>query len=218
MKTKGPKALIGLGDGETVLSRQIGLARKSFPKAEIVVVVGHCGDKVIKALPSDIRHAVNENYEDTNVARSFLIGIESCPSDRVVLICGDLVFGTNFLGCLNRQGSVVAVDTRKEHRRGEVGVNLDNGFVAHFTYGAYPRWAQTAALEGKELELYRKVAAQDRCARWFAYEVLNSVVDRQGRLLAVCPSRTSLVEIDQVQDVAFARKLARQSRHKRVVR
>jgi len=218
MKTKGPKALIALGEEETVLSRQILLARRSFPGAEIVVVVGHCGDKVVKALPSGVRYAVNEQYEETNVARSFLLGIESCPSSRVILLCGDLVFGTDFLGCLNHEGSVIAVDTRKDQRKGEVGVNLDDGFVAHFTYGAFPRWAQAAALEGTELELFRRVASQDRCARWFAYEVLNSVIEKNGRLLAVHPSRTSLVEIDQIQDVARARRLAGRSRKKGAVK
>jgi len=218
MKTKGPKALIALGGGETVISRQIFLIRRSFPDSEIVVVVGHCADKVIRALPSDVRYTLNEDYEETNVARSFLLGIESCPAKRTILLCGDLVFGTDFLGCLNHEGSVVAVDRRKEQRKDEVGVNLDNEVVAHFTYGAYPRWAQAAALEGLELDLFRKIASQERCARWFAYEVLNSVIEKSGRLLAVHPSGTSLVEIDQIQDVIRARRLAGRSRKKEVAK
>lgn len=218
MKTKGPKALIGLGSGETVLSRQLLLTQASFPSAKIVVVVGHCAEKIISVLPKDVHYVVNEDYERTNVARSFLLGIEAFPCDRAILLCGDLVFGKNFLNCLTKTGSIISVDARPNHRQGEVGINVDNGNAVHFTYGAFPRWAQAVALEGVELELYRNIAAQDRCARWFAYEVLNAIIDQDGRFAVAHPSRMSLVEIDQIQDVIRARRLASGSRRKGVAK
>jgi hypothetical protein len=207
MKGRGPKALIDIGNGETVISRQILMAEKAMPEAQVVVVVGYCADKVKKALPKHVIVIENENYLDTNVSRSLLMGISLCVSRRVMIICGDLVFGPDFLECVPCEGSAVIIDENRLHRSVEVGCNIDNDQVEHFAYGAWPKWAHAAILEGKELDLFKRVASLDRSCKWLCHEVLNSVLQKGGSLAAAYPETTSLIEVDSIQDVVRARNL-----------
>src|SRR3982751_246557 len=77
MKSFGPKSLIELGDGQTVLSRQLHILRSTYPTADIVLVLGHEADRIIRSLPSasGIKVVENENHSETNVARSLAMGI-----------------------------------------------------------------------------------------------------------------------------------------------
>lgn len=216
MKARGPKALIEIGGGETVLSRQLLLARKALPKAEIIVVVGYQKDRVVKSLPKDVGWVENPDHEETNVARSLLVGVNHANAKKAVLMCGDLVFGPDFLACLPEEGSVAIIDENQNHRSSEVGCNIDQERVCHFSYGVWPKWGQAVQLADKELDLYRRVASRDQSARWFAYEVLNGVIDAHGVLSPAYPDKNHLVEIDNTQDIDRAKSLTSRLRRKGV--
>jgi len=216
MKARGPKALIEIGGGETVLSRQIVFARKALPKAEIIVVVGYQKDRVIKVLPKDVGWVENSSHEDTNVARSLLVGVNHANAKKVILMCGDLVFGPDFLECLPEEGSAAIIDENQNHRSGEVGCNIDQERVCHFSYGVWPKWGQAVQLADKELDLYRRVASRNQSARWFAYEVLNGIIDAHGIIVPAYPDKTNLVEIDSTQDIERAKSLVTKLRRKGV--
>jgi len=217
MKARGPKALIDIGGGETVLSRQLALARRAMPNAELIVVVGYQKERVIKTLPKDVRWVENADHEQTNVARSLLMGIAECPTRRAVLMCGDLVFGPEFLSSVPNEGSVAVIDENHNHRSSEVGCNIDQGRICHFSYGVWPKWGQAVALGDKELDLYRRIASRDQCARWFAYEVLNGVIDAGGVISPAYPKKSYLVEIDSTQDIDRAKSMVSKLRRKGVV-
>lgn len=216
MKARGPKALIEIGGGETVLSRQILLIRKALPSAEIVVVVGHQKERVIKTLPKDVGWVENPIHEETNVARSLLVGVSYANAKKAILMCGDLVFGPDFLACLPEEGSAAIIDENQNHRSGEVGCNIDRERICHFSYGVWPKWGQAVQLADKELDLFRRVASRDQSARWFAYEVLNGVIDAHGVIVPAYPDKINLVEIDSTQDIERAKNLVSRLRRRGV--
>jgi len=217
MKARGPKALIDIGGGETVLSRQLSMVKKALPNAEVVVVVGYQKDRVIKTLPKDVRWVENPDHEETNVARSLLIGVSDHSAHRVILMCGDLVFGPDFLSSLPAVGSAVVIDENPNHRSSEVGCNIDRERVCHFSYGVWPKWGQAVVLADKELDLYRRIASRDQCSRWFAYEVLNGIIDAGGVIAPAYPEKSYLVEIDSAQDIDRAKSMVNKLRSKGVV-
>lgn len=205
MKSYGPKALIELRRGQTILGRQIAILRSHFPSADVVVVVGFEADRVLRTLPPDVISVENELHSVTNVARSLDLGLRACPARSVLIVYGDLVFTPETFACMPEGRSAAWVDTAGRIRDQEVGVNVQDGEVTHFSYGLGPKWAQIALLTGKELALFRKAASAPGRRRYFGFEVFNDVIDRGGSLLAHEPEGMHLVEVDTSRDIDPAR-------------
>jgi hypothetical protein len=205
MKSYGPKALIEVGSGQTVLGRQLAVLGRVFPGADIVVVVGFEAERVVRHLPGGVRVVENECYEATNVARSLEIGLRSSACKAALFVYGDLVFNAATFEGLPRDRSSVLVDQAGWFRDGEVGCNVVDGLAAHFDYGLATKWAQVALLTGRELALFRRLAAGRDKRRHFGYEILNDVLEHDGELAAVRPPKMHIVEIDTSRDIGPAR-------------
>ena len=67
MKSYGPKCLLPVSTTETILHKIIANVKTVYPNSEVTVVVGFEADRVIKALPDDIRIIENQFYQETNV-------------------------------------------------------------------------------------------------------------------------------------------------------
>ena len=100
MKSYGPKPLLNI-KGKTILSRQLEHIKLKFPNANILLVCGFEADRVMDQVHGDIITLENENYQDTNITRSVSIALRAMQSDRVLIICGDLVFSKGALDCLD---------------------------------------------------------------------------------------------------------------------
>lgn len=201
MKSYGPKALIELPGHETIIGRQLRVLRSRFPTADIVVVVGHEADRVIKTLPRNIKVVENENYANTNVVRSIGMGLRVASRDRVLLVYGDLVFNTGAIEWAGEYGSSILVDTRGQMGEDEVGVTVYNGRATNFSYGLPVKWSQIAFLAGRELELFKEVVWDSEKRRCFGFEALNAVLDEGGKLRAVEPHGARIREIDSSKDI-----------------
>lgn len=207
MKSYGPKSLLDLGNGQTVLGRQLEILRRVHPRADVVLVVGYLADKVAQAATPDVRIVENENYYDTGVARSIELGIRACATGRVLVVYGDLVFNEEAVDGFDLRRSSVLVDSRQGVREYEVGTNIVDGAVTTFSYGLPVRWAHIAYLTGRELALFQNSFVVRERRRYFGYEILNEVVDRGGRLTAQEPEGLEVVEIDTTADLSEARRM-----------
>lgn len=208
MKSYGPKTLIELKHGQTVVSRQVDILRHVFPGADLVVVVGYEAERVQRFLPPGVRVVENENFEDTNVARSIEMGVKASAGGAVLVVYGDLVFNRATFTGLVLGRSCVVVDSKC--RRGcEVGVNIDKktGDVEHFDYGLSPKWAHIMFAMGRELKLLRKFLFQPVSRRLFGFEVLNAMIDAGGAFAAVEPPGMRIAEIDSARDIEAARAI-----------
>lgn len=202
MRSYGPKALIKIAGGETVVARQIRLTRLAFPGAEIIVVTGFESDRLRRALPRDVRVVVNASYDETNVAHSLLLGIQHArPTASVLVVYGDLVFNTRAIEGLDKSTSSLIIDARPGSREDEVGVNVVDDEVMCLAYGLPAKWAQIALLRPREAALFREVAREPRRKRQFGFEILNEILDRGGTFAAHVPDGLSLVEIDSSKDI-----------------
>ena len=154
MKTYGPKCTIEIGSNETVIGRQIRLMKKSLPNYNILVVVGFQKAKVLKLI--DVDFIENKKYELTNTCVSVNIAIKNKKYSKILIVYGDIVFTNDiFLNMPNE--SWVAIDNEKNQRSNEVGINIIDDYVEHFSYGISPKWGHVAMLMGKELSLYESI-------------------------------------------------------------
>jgi choline kinase len=208
MKSFGPKALINLGDGRTVLRRQLDLLKARYPKADIVVVVGYDGDRVLKTLPAGVRVVENERFEDTSVSRSISIGLRASVASKAIVVYGDLVFNRQTLDPLASDRSCVVVDSHGRLPDDGVGVTVDGGLAVHFDYGLPTKFCHIMMLTGRELQMFRSIGSHREKQRLLGFEVLNEIIERGGELYAVEHRDMSIVEIESSKDITKARGVA----------
>lgn len=203
MGSYGPKALIKIG-GESLISRQIKAIKKHFHKHEIVLVSGFHSERLMNTLPDDIISIENENYAQTNVARSIAMGLRACTTDRVLICYGDLVFHDNLLQMpFDRDSAIVTCHSMPES---DVGCITHNNLIENLGYIFEDKWAQVVYLTGRELRLMKTIAWNRENSKQYGFELLNKVIQKGGKFkpfFTKCPIR----DIDTPKDIAIAEAL-----------
>jgi hypothetical protein len=74
MRKFGPKSLLRLTAGTTLLDAQLAAVGRFLPGAQSVVVTGFEAERVHKELPPGVMAVENELYDDFNVGRSLELG------------------------------------------------------------------------------------------------------------------------------------------------
>lgn len=131
-----PKPLTKLGDGTTILDRQLSLYEKVFPGVEVTLAVGHRLEDITERYP-DIPVHYNAAYATTNTAKTLLGAMHGTPADESVLWAnGDLVFDEAVLRELARyvkmEESAVVVD-RSSVGDEEVKYLVEDGHITELS-------------------------------------------------------------------------------------
>lgn len=206
MRSRGPKGLISL-EAETVLSRQVRQLRQTFRYlGKIIVVAGFQADRVREQAPEGVVITENRSYEDTNVAYSIALGMRKASSAYTLVIYGDLVFNREILQQITPGKSAVIVGD--ERRDDEVGVNVVDGKVTHFSFGLPTKWSQIILFHPRERQLFLEIASEKHRAKYFGYEILNEVLNRGGEFMAIQPDPIYMAEIDSTKDISVAVQLS----------
>jgi choline kinase len=207
MKSYGPKALIDLGSGHTIISRQIDILRSHYNSVDITVTVGFEADKLRKSLPDNVNTVENARYASTNVAASLSAALQSTSAKRALIVYGDLVFGEPIFSGIPLDKSFAIVERRGQMRRDEVGVTIVNGRISQFSYGLPVKWAQIVYLAEGDLAIFRQAVYNSNREKYFGFEILNQVLDRGVELPAIEPSGVRIVEVDSSKDIVLARSV-----------
>lgn len=106
-----PKSLTPLGNGETILSRQLRILRQF--NFSVCGVVGFKKDLIMEAAP-DILFAYNTNYDTTNTSKSLYCGLQHAINEDVLWLNGDVVFEPQVIeAILAATTSAVAVNNAR---------------------------------------------------------------------------------------------------------
>lgn len=140
----GPKCLTLLGDGRTILQRQLdNLQLVLGDDVDVTVVVGHLATHVIEAAPG-VRYVYNPDFATTNTARSLALAMTAVPAGDLVWMNGDVVFEPEVLVRLlgGRAGICLAVQEGAVAQE-EVKYVLDSsGWVRHLSKDVVPQVAR----------------------------------------------------------------------------
>jgi len=126
-----PKCLTTLGDGETILARQIRLLRNhGLP---VIAVVGFKLESILEAHP-DLLYVYNPNYDTTNTSKSLLCALRRIQGQDVLWLNGDVVFDDQVLTrLLENTDSTVAVNSAQVGEE-EVKYATDNtGYITQIS-------------------------------------------------------------------------------------
>jgi|TARA_Y100000310_G_scaffold270418_1_gene284226 choline kinase len=208
MKSYGPKSLITIKYGQSILERQLYLIDNAFKDYSLVLVCGFQADKLMELSPPEIIKVENELYEDTNVCRSIGLGLRSIPqTERLLIINGDLVFTENTIGSLSYDQSCVFV-SNQSMGDGEVGciINSKNN-LENLMYDLPTKWCQIAYFEGEELEILKDVVWDRNNKKLFTFEVINKIIDRGGMFKCVDNPAVRVVDVDTSKDIKRAKDI-----------
>ena len=92
LNKNNPKSLVKLSNGDSILNRQINALLDYVNINDITIVVGYKQHKIKEKYPK-CSYVYNENYQNTNTAKSLLLALESKEDEKdVIWINGDVVF------------------------------------------------------------------------------------------------------------------------------
>lgn len=208
MKSKGPKGLLPIHHGMSLLEVQVRTILKVYPHADIIVVGGFEYHKLREALwgAFPIRLVCNPDYENTNVSHSVSIGLDACLPGPVLIVHGDLVFNTTAIqGLAGEESALLVVGNKLDPE--EVGVAHQDGVVTNLSYALNSKWGQMAYLHGAELKMMYDMIFGKSARQWFLYEALNNIINKGGRFLAHQPNGLKIVEIDKYTDINKAKAI-----------
>lgn len=212
MKSYGPKSLISLGNGELLINRQLDIIHTLYPSAEIIVVLGFEADKVYSILPSYVKTVENEFYDETNVSRSLSMAVRVAnKNNKLLIVYGDLVFNKETLENMSLDTSSVIVDTKGQILEEEVGITIINNYASQFAYGLPTKWTHIVLLTHKELELFKRFILNKNYKKHYGFEILNMILEADGRLKAIEPKNMNITEIDTSKDIIRAYEMLKRN-------
>ena len=206
--TSHPKSLSPLGNGETILSRQVRLLRAH--DLNVTAVVGFKKDLIIEAEPN-LLFAYNPDYDRTNTAKSLLAGLRAIRGQDVLWLNGDVVFEEGLIGrVLAERSSTVAVNNARVAEE-EVKYTLDsNGFIAEISKSVEMPLGEAVGvnmISAEMLEEFRQALEQVGDQDYFE-KAMELLISKQGQVFrAVDVGEIGCVEVDFAEDLETARSM-----------
>ena len=84
LNKNNPKSLVKLSNGDSILNRQINALLDYVNINDITIVVGYKQHKIKEKYPK-CSYVYNENYQNTNTAKSLLLALESKEDEKDVI-------------------------------------------------------------------------------------------------------------------------------------
>lgn len=207
MKSYGPKPLIRIGNS-TVIKNQIHLINTYITHPLIVLVCGFKAESLMNQTPASILKIENERYEETNVARSIgmaLRVIDTCS--KIIIIYGDLVFNSATLKNLKFDESSLIV-TEEGMGDEEVGCVIDeHNRVSNLMYDLPIKWSQIGIFMGRELQLLKRLAWEEKNQNKFGFEIINQIIEQGGKFKCISNKNIKIVDIDNSKDIQKAKEI-----------
>lgn len=178
-KSLGAKSLIKVDDSNLV-NNQIKVIRKVFPDIrDIILVLGFDIEKIYKTIPEGVKVVENENFNQTNAARSLFMGAKACTTNNLVVLHGDILFNEKYLEKF-RGESALLFDKTGKISNDKVGGIPSGGLVSNLDFGLENKWAQICLFSRNELDILRKIMFSREKYNLCVFEVINMIINQGG--------------------------------------
>lgn len=203
-----PKPLTRLGDGRSIMQRQLeGLATR-FDLSTVSVVVGFKKSMIMEEFP-DVSYVYNPYYGETNTSQSLLRALKATGRDPVLWLNGDVVFDAGLLdhldGPLRADRSFVAVNTASVGEE-EVKYDLDeSGFIRSLSKQVPDALGEAVGINyvNAEDKSYLIARLGDCDPQDYFERGIELMIDKdRRRFSAVDVSASLCIEVDFLEDLA----------------
>jgi NDP-sugar pyrophosphorylase family protein len=205
-KQHGPTPLLKINN-QYLIDIQLGILRKQFPKANIVLIVGQDADKVMDYVDSSIYVVENEKFQESNVIRSIAMGLRVTCSNRILIVYGDLLFNADIFKTTLGTDSLLFIEENPAVSNKIVGCVYNNGIVENLFYNLPNKWRQITYLTGDNLQFYKKQCFNRDKGTFYEFEILNQMIQK-GYPFKVTTKKTGIsFDIDSSKDLESAKTL-----------
>lgn len=188
---RGPKPLLKLPSGETLISYQIDTIKKEFPDSEILLTTGFESDRVIRNVRG-VRIIENHDYKNSHT-EDIRLAVNASSGDETVYIDGGLIFNPSALGIINGHSSVL-VDKQESIGVDDIGVTSIEEVVNIMSFGIeYPKWGKIAFFTKNDTSLLKSLLNEKHANKKMMFEHINAmVIDYHKIIKAIEPKNTKI--------------------------
>lgn len=201
IRSLGPRSLIQLPNGKTLVEHQISILKDTFPLSDFILVSGFEATRLMNKAPLGTICVENERYNETNVLRSIGIGLRASLNDNVLIVYGDLVFNRNTLDFPINKSCIVYSNEPAQQSENEVGCTIYNNQLENIYFGLPNKWIGMVYLEGRELRLMKNISFDKQKEKLYGWEGINYIIEKEGRFGAYCPDGSKSIDIDTSKDL-----------------
>lgn len=173
MKSFGPKQFYRNFYQHHLLSLQLQAIFQVYPKAEVILVIGQDGDKVLRIKDNRIRIVENQLYQTTNECEDIRLALNNTNINKIVLINSDLYINKYAIHNLTSSGLIC--DSRNQLSEYEIGVNTQNNKIISLDFKIEKKWCNITYLD-QEVSKYFKNLCNRNNQKLFLFEVLNQLI------------------------------------------
>ena len=201
MKSYGPKNLLEISDNLTILDNQLNIINRVFKnRCEIIMVVGFQKEKFSNS-KKNMKIVYNDDYANNNVTKSIGIGLQHATTNNVIVIYGDLVFNINTFNAPFGYYSMLIIDKAGTMPQKQVGCTINKNIIEQVMYDLPNKWGQIAFFTGYELEVLKTLCANKKYDKYFGFETINEIIERDGVFVACSPKDMKIIDIDSSKDI-----------------
>lgn len=202
MKSMPSISLMSINKQQNILDVQIESVIATFPKAEIILVVGHDSNDVLNHKPKFVRAVENLLFDERGEGEEIRLSLNNTTTDSVLLIGGNCVFNSDAIQQLKGHGSCTLIDGKGQIDKDSLGVIHNNNRVENIVYGVSDKWCYITYLEGRELSLLRKFVSMRNRSNMCMFEAINYIINNGGVIYTVKQNNGFLRRICSSKDVA----------------
>lgn len=201
IKSYEPRSLLKIKNNTTLLEHQIQTINNALDNPEIIVVVGHYANKIIKKIQG-VRIVENQLYNSTNSSESLRLAFNNTNNENLLFIHGDLFFDEKIFD-VDFSESFVIIDNKSHMRSEEVGCTLINNKLSIMSYGLPTKWVQIGYVQGREYNmlngLFQKYETPHK--KQLLFELINTTINCGGVFKCHESKAKKIVEIDRIKDL-----------------
>lgn len=201
MKSYGPRCLLKLKTGETIIESQIKILKECYPNSEIIVTIGFDGEKIVKKKIQGVRFVENQLYDSTNIAEEIRLGINNCETGNVLLIQGEILFNHTIIDNITRDGSCVICVDNINNDNDDVGATIVDGYVTILAHGLQPKFGGIAFISESELNYFKHTICSKDNANMYFFELLNILANKYNKIRAIQPPNETVLRIESIKDI-----------------
>lgn len=205
-----PKALVVVENNITILDIQLKNLTRYIKPSDVIGVVGFKKNLIMQNYPH-LNYAENENFINTNTAKSLLISLDRIINEDVLYMNGDVIFDQSILETIfsNTSYNLVCVNKNKVGEE-EIKYTIDkNGFIKDISKQVKNAMGEAVGInfiKKDNLQVFK--ACLDLCKDSDYHERAIELAIKKGiNFLPLNIGNRFCIEIDYEEDLKLAKTL-----------
>lgn len=200
LKSKPAIGTLNINSHYPVLDCQVSAILSIFPHADIINVVGHDINRVIRFRPKNVRLVENVYYKQTGEMEDIRIGFNCTTSDSVLIINNNILFNSDTLKQLKLNTSCMLIGN-KNVKKDKIGLTHLNYWAENIAFGIGNLIYNFVYLRQPEITMMQRYAMAKNRKHSYLFEGLNDIL-RNGGSLRVVQNRGYLQHVTSLGELS----------------